>query len=111
MAVRPGIPRPIKLQDQHKILFPLDKPITEESGKLIAQWAAGGTSREVDYGATITAATTLEELSAAWIAIPKAHKPTHEAAKDARKKALTQAPNKDNADFIAGLESAEKGGI
>lgn len=39
----PGIPRPIKLQDQHKALFPLDKPITEESGRLIAQWASGGT--------------------------------------------------------------------
>jgi hypothetical protein len=42
MAQRPGIPLPIKLQEQHRPLFPLDKPITEESGKLIAQWAAGG---------------------------------------------------------------------
>lgn len=41
MAARPGIPLPIKLQEQHKKLFPLDKPITEESGRLIAQWAAG----------------------------------------------------------------------
>ncbi len=42
MASRPGIPHPIKLQEQHRPLFPLDKPITEESGRLIAQWAAGG---------------------------------------------------------------------
>ena len=42
MASRPGIPMPIKLQEQHRALFPLDKPITEESGRLIAQWAAGG---------------------------------------------------------------------
>ncbi|HWG34677.1 MAG TPA: AAA family ATPase [Gemmatimonadaceae bacterium] len=41
-ADAPGIPKPIKLQQQHKALFPLDKPITEESGRLIAQWAAGG---------------------------------------------------------------------
>lgn len=41
MASRPGIPLPIKLQEQHRKLFPLDKPITEESGRLIAQWAAG----------------------------------------------------------------------
>ncbi len=42
MASRPGIPLSIKLQEQHRALFPLDKPITEESGRLIAQWAAGG---------------------------------------------------------------------
>lgn len=40
-ADRPGVPQPIKLQEQHRALFPLDKPITEESGRLIAQWASG----------------------------------------------------------------------
>lgn len=38
----PGVPRPIKLQDQHRELFPLDKPITEDAGRRIAAWAAGG---------------------------------------------------------------------
>ena len=42
LATLPGIPHPIKLQEQHRALFPLNKPITEESGRLIAQWAAGG---------------------------------------------------------------------
>lgn len=37
----PGYPKPIKLQEQHKSLFPLDHPITEESGRLVAAWAAG----------------------------------------------------------------------
>ena len=46
LAGQPGIPLPIKLQEQHKRLFPLDKPITEESGRLIAQWAAGGSVKE-----------------------------------------------------------------
>lgn len=41
-ANKPGIPQPIKLQEQHRALFPLDKPITEESGRLVAEWAAGG---------------------------------------------------------------------
>lgn len=41
---KPGIPHPIKLQEQHRKLFPLDKPITEESGRLIAQWAAGAST-------------------------------------------------------------------
>lgn len=42
LAEKPGIPNPIKLQEQHRHLFPLNKPITEESGRLIAEWAAGG---------------------------------------------------------------------
>lgn len=42
LPMRPGVPNPIKLQEQHRALFPLDKPITEESGKSIAEWAAGG---------------------------------------------------------------------
>lgn len=38
----PGVPKPIKLQEQHRALFPPDHPITEESGARIAAWAAGG---------------------------------------------------------------------
>lgn len=41
-ADAPGIPKPIKLQQQHWDLFPLDKPITEASGKAVADWANGG---------------------------------------------------------------------
>lgn len=42
LASAPGIPHPIKLQEQHKALFPVGLPITEESGRKLAQWAAGG---------------------------------------------------------------------
>ena len=45
-ADAPGIPKPIKCQEQHRALFPLDKPITEESGRLIAVWASGGKAKE-----------------------------------------------------------------
>lgn len=38
----PGYAKPIKLQEQHKPLFPLDRPINAESGRLVAAWAAGG---------------------------------------------------------------------
>jgi hypothetical protein len=48
MAQRPGVPIPIKLQEQHRALFPLDAPITEESGKRVAEWAAGGKPRTAD---------------------------------------------------------------
>jgi hypothetical protein len=45
LASAPGIPHPIKLQEQHKAFFPLDKPITEESGRALAAWAAGSVPR------------------------------------------------------------------
>ncbi len=43
-ASAPGIPKPIKLQEQHRALFPLNVPITEKSGEQIAAWASGGKS-------------------------------------------------------------------
>lgn len=44
---RPGFSQPIKLQEQHRGLFPLDQPITEESGAKLAAWARGGESKGV----------------------------------------------------------------
>jgi len=41
-ADAPGVPKPIKLQEQHRKLFPLEKAITEDSGMGVAAWAAGG---------------------------------------------------------------------
>lgn len=41
LADKPGVPVPIKLQEQHRSLFPLDKPITEDSGRKLAEWASG----------------------------------------------------------------------
>lgn len=38
----PGIPIPIKLQDQHRAAFPLDKQIDEESGAFLGRWANSG---------------------------------------------------------------------
>lgn len=43
LASNPGVPHPIKLQEQHRGIFPLDQPITEESGRRLAQWASGET--------------------------------------------------------------------
>ena len=58
MAKNPGIPHPIKLQQQHRALFPLDKPITEDSGRLIAQWASGA-PKESAPPATVAPAASL----------------------------------------------------
>lgn len=41
MADAPGVPRPIKLQEQHKELVRLDGPLGEGAGKRLADWAAG----------------------------------------------------------------------
>lgn len=40
-ADAPGVPKPIKLQEQHRAFVPLDKPISEETGQRLARWAAG----------------------------------------------------------------------
>ena len=69
MADKPGIPQPIKLQEQHRGAFDLTKPITEDTGRKLAKWAAGGTKKEegkppqpaptVDPAVTAAAPSTL----------------------------------------------------
>lgn len=39
---QPGIPHPIKLQEQHLGAFPVDALVNEECGKKLAAWAKGG---------------------------------------------------------------------
>lgn len=70
MADKPGIPRPIKLQEQHRALFPLDKPITEESGRLVAAWASGGASHasSAPKPASATPATAAGTITAQQVA-------------------------------------------
>jgi hypothetical protein len=51
-ADKPGIPQPIKLQEQHKKLFPLDKQVDEASGAGIAKWAKGGVNSSSSEPAT-----------------------------------------------------------
>jgi hypothetical protein len=53
MADKPGVPRPIKLQEQHKPFVPLDQPLSEETGRLLAEWARGGAASLV--GAPLSA--------------------------------------------------------
>lgn len=53
LAGAPGIPHPIKLQEQHRALFPLDKAITEESGRSLAAWASGAAAPKAAAPATV----------------------------------------------------------
>jgi hypothetical protein len=41
-ADHPGYPKPIKLEEQHRPLFPAGQPIDEAGGERLAAWAAGG---------------------------------------------------------------------
>jgi hypothetical protein len=68
MADAPGVPRPIKLQEQHKAFVPLDQPITEQTGRALAAWAAGGSSSGVgpadSHAANADDGMTLAEFNA-----------------------------------------------
>jgi hypothetical protein len=64
-ADAPGVPKPIKLQEQHRALFPLDKPITEESGRRIAEWAAGGVKKSAPPAGEVSPASASPSRDAA----------------------------------------------
>lgn len=57
MYDRPGFPNPIKLQEQHRGMFPLDQPIGEDAGKGIAAWSAGGAPKASQASTTAAAKT------------------------------------------------------
>lgn len=64
----PGVGLPIKLQEQHKSIFPSGTLIDEECGRRIAQWAAGGA---VARPAAQTPAPVAEEPAARTDAVAK----------------------------------------
>ncbi len=72
-ADHPGVLVPIKLQEQHKPMFPLDKPLTRAAGEAMARWAIGtpvtpsapSASDLATVVAGFKAATTITALQAA----------------------------------------------
>ena len=40
-AAHPGVPKPIKLPERLRPFFPLDKPVSEETGRELGAWATG----------------------------------------------------------------------
>ena len=50
LASNPGIPHPIKLQEQHKPFFSPTNCIDEFSGEQLAKWAAGGKDKAAEEG-------------------------------------------------------------
>lgn len=99
-AEAPGVPKPIKLQEQHRHLFPPGEPVTETSGAALAEWAAGAKPKAAAAaGATHTPAANPAPSAAP---TPKEIIERIKAAKTAD--ALTEA-----ADLARGLtEQADK---
>lgn len=62
----PGIPRPIKLEEQHLPYFPLDTRIDEESGRLLGEWAAGGNPVRAVSGLSNSPLSELDALVSAY---------------------------------------------
>ena len=99
-ADAPGMPKPIKLQEQHRPMFPTDKPINEESGRKVAAWAAGGAIKDdqESHRQSIRMADSLPLLQQAFEKAWQSAKKGSDARKefqalyDERKAALTGSP-------------------
>jgi hypothetical protein len=75
----PGIPKPIKLEAQHKTVISVTSPLDEQAGRKLAEWAKGGTTTE-PKGIPITASTygLIEDVKQA-----KAERASAQALQDA----------------------------
>lgn len=106
----PGMPKPIKLEHQHRELFPLNQPIDEKAGQRIAQWAAGDgvsgappTTAEYDACGDLAAFDALEKRRGdAWNSMAAPLKVQVKKASDAAKARLTASPVK-QATAVAGI--------
>jgi hypothetical protein len=47
---RPGVPIPVKLNEEHKFAVPLDRQVTDQIGRDLADWADGGVAKAADPG-------------------------------------------------------------
>jgi AAA domain len=68
-ADAPGVPKPIKLPEMLKPMFPLDKPVDEASGQRVASWAAGGVATTT-LAAPAAQAVNVEDLIDAIVDAP-----------------------------------------
>ncbi len=107
MPDHPGVPKWIKLQEQHRVMFPPGEVLDESSGRSIAQWAKGGKEKPAEpksnghivvseWEKLLKEAPDAKQLAALWTdcqaACRKANDPKARAhllgVKDARKHAL-----------------------
>jgi hypothetical protein len=101
MPDHPGIPRWIKLQEQHRVMFPPEQLLDESAGRSIAQWAKGAQSKQNgivvgDWETLLREAPDGPQLAALWKDCYAACKKVKDiaasqrllAVKDARKREL-----------------------
>lgn len=100
-ADKPGYVKPIKLQQQHRPFFPLDRPVTRETGRQLAEWARGGAPGGASVPAPdIQALTDVGESKARegtgalrswWATLPAAAKTALKATLDGTWKQLAES--------------------
>jgi len=101
MPDHPGVPKWIKLQEQHRIMFPPGEVMDETAGRAIATWASGTEEKKngiiiADWERLLKEAPDPNQLKALWTDCDKACKTAKDAkarahlliVKDARKSEL-----------------------
>jgi hypothetical protein len=86
----PGVPIPIKLQDQHRPFVDLKSPITERTGELLAAWASGGEQKKeqaMSLAHILTAIKVAEKIEHIQALTPHVKKLTEEEQTKAREAA------------------------
>lgn len=69
LADAPGVPHPVKVQAQHQHIFPEGQVVTEEAGRLMAEWAKGSQPVDVERlraEAKVAAGFGLDRLEGYW---------------------------------------------
>lgn len=97
----PGVPRWIKLQEQHRTIFPPEEVLDEKAGRSIAAWARGAEQKQnglivEDWEKFLREAPDAKQLAALWTDCDAACKKAKDVSarrrlldvKDARKKEL-----------------------
>jgi hypothetical protein len=96
VAGQPGVPIPVKLQEQHRPMVPLDRPVSEATGAALLAWASGGaepSARQPDPIALAEAEARkgIEALKAWWGGAGKAHQRVLKGDLDRLKKIAADA--------------------
>lgn len=110
LSDRPGVPLTIKCEEQHRHLFPPDRPIDEATGRALSAWASGGTApreeqqldAKIDQEVSanlrklldIEAKAGMRALEATWKMLPNADRAIAKPWMDDLKRAAAEADAK-----------------
>jgi hypothetical protein len=63
-AARPGVPIPLRLEEQHRRFVPLDQPIRQDVGVALAKWGMGEDAAAIPAAQTVPIAKRVERAVA-----------------------------------------------